>query len=135
MQKNENRCFQFSFVLKNTIEVYICKHILLIIQDLLIFNCLDKFLPYAHLDDPNIFTFFIVVQVKLSPFFHQHSLPPQPSPLPTLDPNPLWFCPCVLYTCSLMTLPPFPPIIPSHLRSGYCQFVLNFNVSGYILLI
>ena len=31
---------------------------------------------------------------------------------------------------------PFPlfPIIPSHLPSGYCQIVLNFNVSGYILL-
>ena len=23
--------------------------------------------------------------------------------------------------------PPFPPIIPSHFPSGYCQFVLNFS--------
>ena len=38
------------------------------------------------------------------------------------------------YICSLVTLPLFSPIIPSPLPSGYCQFVLNFNVSGYILL-
>ena len=31
----------------------------------------------------------------------------------------------------LKTPPHFPPIIPSHLPSGYCQFVLNFNVSSY----
>ena len=35
---------------------------------------------------------------------------------------------------SLILLPPFPPIISSHLPPGYCQFVLYFNVSGYILL-
>ena len=29
---------------------------------------------------------------------------------------------------------PFHPVIPSHLSSGYCQLVLYFNVSGYILL-
>ena len=62
------------------------------------------------------------------------SLPPTPD-IPTSHP---WSCPslvlsCVLYTCFWKTLPPFPSIIPSHLRSGYCQFVLNFNVSGYIL--
>ena len=48
--------------------------------------------------------------------------------------TPLWLCLCVLYTCSLMTLPLFPPIIPTLLPCGYCQFVLYFNVSGYILL-
>ena len=48
--------------------------------------------------------------------------PPQPSPPPTFDPNPLWLCPCVLYRCFLITLPPFPPVIPFHLPSGYCQF-------------
>ena len=53
------------------------------------------------------FIFFIVVQVPLSPF------PPHHSPCPTLDPTPLWLCPCVLYTCSLMTLPLFPPLSPS----------------------
>ena len=60
-------------------------------------------------------------------------LPPtSPAPLPTLDPTPLWFCPCVLYRCSWKPSA-FSPIIPSHLSSGYCQFVLNFNVSGYNL--
>ena len=40
---------------------------------------------------------------------------------------------CPLYMF-LKTPPPFPPIILSHLLFGYCQFVLNFSVSGYILL-
>ena len=63
--------------------------------------------------------------------------------LPTTPPTPAtslpWFHPplvlsmCPLYLF-LKTLPPFIPIIPSHLPSGYCQIVLNFNVSGYILL-
>ena len=35
--------------------------------------------------------------VSISP---HHSSPPQPFPLPTLDCTPVWFCPCVLYTCS-----------------------------------
>ena len=58
--------------------------------------------------------FFTVFQVQLSPFSSHHSphpshphLPPLISP-PSLDPTSLWLCPCVLYTCSLMTLPPFP---------------------------
>ena len=43
---------------------------------------------------------------------------PQPSPLPTLDPTPLWFCPCVLYRCSWKPSPcpqQAPAIIPSQL--------------------
>ena len=79
------------------------------------------------------FIFFIVVQVQLPPF--PPTTPPTPA-LPTspLDPSSLWLCPYVLYTCSLMTLPPFPTIIPSHIFFGYCQFVLYFNVSDYIFL-
>ena len=37
--------------------------------------------------------------------------PPQPSPPPTLDPIPHWLCPCVLYTCSLMTFHLSPVIL------------------------
>ena len=46
---------------------------------------------------------------------------PPTLPIPTSHPRayPLWLCPCVLYTCSLMTLPLFPPIIPLPLPSGY----------------
>ena len=78
------------------------------------------------------FLFFIVVQVQLSPFSPHHS--PQLQILPP-DPTLPWFCLCVLYRCSWKPFPiPSPPIIPSHIPSGYCQFVLNFNVSGYILL-
>ena len=43
-------------------------------------------------------------------------IPPQPPtpPIPASQPQtyPLWLCPCVLYTCSLMDLPLFSPIIP-----------------------
>ena len=65
-------------------------------------------------------------------------LPPFSSTRPTAtthpQPYPLWLCPWVLYTCSLMTLPLFSPITPSLLPSGYCQFVLYLSVCGYILL-
>ena len=56
---------------------------------------------------------------------------PQPSLLPTLDPTLLWFIPYVLYRqMFLKMLPSFSSITPSQLLSGYCQFVLNFNVSS-----
>ena len=73
-----------------------------------------------------------VIQVQLSPFPRHHTPPP---PIPTSHPwtYPLWLCLWVLYTCSLMTFSLFPPIISLPLPSGYCQFILNFNVSGYIL--
>ena len=61
------------------------------------------------------------------------SLPLSPTP-PTLNPYPFWICPWVLYTCSLRILPLLSPITHSYLPSSYYQFVLNFNVSGYILL-
>ena len=65
-------------------------------------------------------------------------LPPLPPNIATLTSHPWSYPALVLSMCPsymfLKTLPPFPCIIPSHLPSGYCQFVLNFNVSGYILL-
>ena len=57
------------------------------------------------------FTFFIVVQVQLSPFSPHHCPPPQPSPPPILNPTPIWLCPCVFYTCSFTTPSP-PPLSP-----------------------
>ena len=60
----------------------------------------------------NIFSFFLFFKygclhvppiTPLNPTYH-HLLP--------LILPPLWFCPCVLYTCSLMTLPLFSPDIP-----------------------
>ena len=78
-------------------------------------------------------TFFIVVPVQLSPSFPHHSHPPQPSPLPTLDPTFLWFCPCVLYSCSWKPFSLFPRYAhppPLWLLTVF----LNFTVSGSILL-
>ena len=77
---------------------------------------------------------FIVGQVQLSAFSPHHS--PTTEAIPTSHPSsylPHWLCPCILYTCSLMALSNFFPITPSHFPSHYCQFVLYFNVSGYIL--
>ena len=54
-----------------------------------------------------------MVQVQLSSFSPYHSNPPQPSPPPTIDPTHLWLCPWVFHTCSLMSLPSLPPVIPS----------------------
>ena len=70
-----------------------------------------------------------VVSISSPPLF-----PAPPTPTSHLHPSPLWLCLWVLYTCSLMTLSLLSPIIPFSLPSGYCQFVLHFNVSGYILL-
>ena len=64
-------------------------------------------------------------------------LPPSP-PIPTSHPwsYPIWFCPWVLYMCSLKTLPLFSPIIPFFpLPSGQCQFILYLNVSSSILIV
>ena len=80
-----------------------------------------------------IFKNFIVIQVVvcLSP-------PPLPSsqPSPPLSPDstPPRFCPCVLYSCTWKPFTLFPSLSPLTYPSGYCPFVLNFNVSGYILL-
>ena len=82
------------------------------------------------------FNFFYYCSRTVVSIFPLALPPPQPSLPPTLNPMPLprpWLCPCVLYRCSWK---PFYlcPCIPSHLPSGYCQFVPNFNISGYILL-
>ena len=93
--------------------------------------CFQKAIVYMYLYF--FFSFFHYCSGTIVSIFPHHWLPPHPFPPPTLNSTPLWLCPCVLHTCSLMTLPPFPPIIPSPLPSGYCQFVLYFNVSGYFL--
>ena len=60
-----------------------------------------------------VFIYFLLLfKYSLSPFSPHHSLLPYPSPPPTLNPTPLWLCPCVLHTCSLMIFPPFLPLSP-----------------------
>ena len=60
----------------------------------------------------DFFYFLIFVQVQLYSIF----IPPRPliPPIPASHPRtyPLWLCPCVLYTWSLVALPLFSPIIP-----------------------
>ena len=76
----------------------------------------------------NFFFYYCCSSTVVSIFFLPLPLP-HPTPPPTLNYPPHWLYPCVLYTCSLMTLLLFCSLIPC-----YCQFVLYFNVSGYILL-
>ena len=78
---------------------------------------------------------FIVVPENPSPCYPLTS-PPEPSH-PHLPP--LILPQLVFVRVSFIVVPenpsPFPhPIIPSNLPSGYCLFVLNFNVSDYTLL-
>ena len=61
-----------------------------------------------------------VISIFPSPLPTAHT-----SPHPTLDPSPLWLCPCVLYTCSLMTLPLFPLVIPSRLGTNWLLSVCS----------
>ena len=58
------------------------------------------------------FSYLTVVQVQMSLFYLHHSIPPQPSPLPNVDPTPLWFCPCVLCIRSWKSFPLFLPLPP-----------------------
>ena len=74
------------------------------------------------------FYYFILLLFNYSCLHLLPTPPPHTSQthLPPLFPSPslvLSMCPLSLF---LKTLP---PIIPSHLPSGYCQIVLNFNVS------
>ena len=81
-----------------------------------------------------LFYFFYCCSSTVVSIFLPPLPPPHPLQLPTLNPSRLWLCPWVLYTCSLTTLPLLSLLTPFPLPSGYCQFVLYFNVSGYVLL-
>ena len=82
-----------------------------------------------------IIIIIIVLLFKYSCLHFLPTTPPHPSH-PHLPPSIL--APFGFVYVSFIYVPdnpsPFSCIIPSHLLSGYCQFVLNFNVSGYILL-
>ena len=90
-------------------------------------------MPWFNFSFFNFLKLFIVVQVQMSPFPPHHSPHPSYPYFPPLILTPFGFV--YVYFIHVPDNPsPFPPIIPSHLPSGYCQFVLNFNVSGYVLL-
>ena len=90
------------------------------------FSCIHDFILF-------FFLFLFLLLFKYScPHFPPTTPPPHASPPPTLEPTPLWLCPCVLYTCSLMALPLLSPIMPSYFPSCHCQFVLfHFMVFSY----
>ena len=85
-----------------------------------------------------LFIFILFAIFKLFQLFSYRCLHFLPTPLlhlkqthlpPLLPPSPLVLsmCPLQLFLKTLL------PTIPSPLPSGYCQIVLNFSVSGYIL--
>ena len=59
-----------------------------------------------------IFIFFFYCSSIVVSIFPPPLPPSHPSPSPTLILHLLWLCPCVLCTCSLMTLPLFPFCFP-----------------------
>ena len=101
-----------------------------------------SFMPYTcHCGSPlallyiSFFIFIFLIILLLFNYSCLHfplTTPPDPSQAhcpPLLLPSPL-----VLSMCPLQQfLKTLPPIVPSPLHSGYCQIVLDFNVSGYIL--
>ena len=76
------------------------------------------------------FSFEIILSLFKYSCLHLYSTI-SPTPASHLQTYPLWPCPRVLYTCSLVVLS---LLSLSPLHSGNCQFVLYFNVSGFILL-
>ena len=79
----------------------------------------------------NFLIFYCCSSTVVSVFPHLFPQP-QPSPPPTLDPNSLWFCPCVLYTCSLMILPT--PCYPLPFLSGYYLFFISMSLIIFYFL-
>ena len=77
--------------------------------------------------------FLIVVQVQLSLFSPHHSPQSHSSPPPTLKPIPFGFVHVSFIHAPWWTFPCFSPLSLSVHPFGYYQFVLYFNVSGYIL--
>ena len=92
-------------------------------------------LTYFNTDELTTFVtmFFKMYVLLLFKNSHLHfSLPLSPAlETPTSHPQsyPLWLCPWVLYTCSLLILHILFPVMP--LPSGYSQFVPYFNVWLY----
>ena len=89
------------FFIKSSIEgCFSCLHILVIVN------------IRAHISLRISVFFLLLLKCNCLHFPHHHFHPPQPSPPPTISPTPPWLCLCVLYTCSLTTLPPFPLLSP-----------------------
>ncbi|KAF6084315.1 hypothetical protein HJG60_008591 [Phyllostomus discolor] len=84
------------------------------------------------------YTFFLLFLFLLLLKCNCLHFPATTFPCPTqphLPPSillPVWLCPWDLHTCSLKILPLLSPVTRFLLPSSYCQFVLYFNVSGYI---
>ena len=99
-----------------------------------------QILSWQNIDDKNcmiwhiVILFFSVVQVQFSPFPTYHCPLPHPFPSPTAILLPFGFVHVSFIYVPWWPFPYFPPLPFSSLPSGCCQFVLYFNVSGYILL-
>ena len=73
---------------------------------------------------------FIVIQLQLSAFSPHPSTPPQANPLPSSTST---LCLDFIHVSFIVVTENPSPTIPSPHPSDYCQIVLNFSVSGYIL--
>ena len=79
---------------------------------------------------PKIFNmyFYFLLLLKYNCLHSQPTMPPHPSPPPTLEPTPFGFVHVFL------TAPPIIPYYPSPPSSLVSQIVLYFNASGCIFL-
>ena len=78
--------------------------------------------------------FIFIVQVQLCPFLPHHVSPPHPSVPPTLEPTPFGFVHMSYIHVPWWPFPYCPLLSFSPLISGYCQFILYFNISSCILI-
>ena len=85
----------------------------------------------------SFFLNFLLLFTYSYPHFPLVTLPcPTHTPPATVhSPSPCCLCLWALYMCSLTCpFPFFPPLYPSCLPSGHCQFILYFRVSHSIFL-
>ena len=79
--------------------------------------------------------FIFKITLLLFNYSGLHFLAPSPPPQPNPPPSLASILPLGFVHVSSIVVPENPSsIIPSHFPSGYCQIVLTFSVSGYILL-
>ena len=81
------------------------------------------------------FFFFNCCSSTVVSIFSPPLSPSSPTPPPTLNPIPLWLCPCVLYTCSLTILGLFSPLssLPSLLVT-ISLFFISMSLLIFCLL-
>ena len=83
----------------------------------------------------SIFKLFYCCSITVVSIFMTPLFPPASTQTPTLNPTPIWLCPWILYTCSLMSLSLLCPIISLPVPSGYSLFLISMSLVIFWLLV